>query len=85
MDRVIENVIEWLEGDEIAKCTFSQKKFINRIKRMAEKPGSPVEIVTKNMDGSICARIPLSAVHLYLSSWNGSGLPAKGEEDETHT
>lgn len=47
MDRNKENVIEWIEGSKTATCTFSQKKFINRITKMAEKGGSPVEILAK--------------------------------------
>ena len=61
-----ENVIEWLTGQDTATVTFSQKKYINRIERMAEKHGSCVEILAKNEDGSITARIPLSAVHLTI-------------------
>lgn len=80
MNRVKENVIEWIENDKTATCTFSQKKFVNRIEKMAAKGGSPVEILAKNPDGSILAKIPVSAIHLYVSAWNGGGLPAeKGE------
>lgn len=80
MNRVKENVIEWLEGDKTALCTFSQKKFVNRIQKMAEKGGAPVEIIAKNPDGSILAKIPVSAIHLYVSAWNGGGVAAEGEE-----
>lgn len=80
MDRCRENVIEWIEGNKTATCTFSQRRFINRIKKMAEKHGSPVEILAENMDGSIMAHIPLSAVHLYVSSWNGNGFADDLEE-----
>lgn len=73
MDRCRENVIEWIEGDKIAKCTFSQKKFINRIRRMSATHGSCVKILAENMDGSILASVPLSAVHITIYT------PKKGE------
>lgn len=86
MGRVKENVIEWIDGDQEATCTFSQKKFVNRVLRMSEKSGSPVKILAKNQDGSILARVPLSAIHIYVSSWNGKGFAGgKEETDETNT
>lgn len=79
MNRVKENVIEWLEGSETATCTFSQKRFVNRMLKLSEKDGSPVKILAKNPDGSIMAKIPLSMVHLYVSKWNGAGTPFGAE------
>lgn len=81
MNRVKENVIEWIDGDKTALCTFSQKKFVNRIQKMTEKDGAPVKIIARNPDGSILAKIPISAIHLYVSAWNGGGFAA--EEGET--
>lgn len=66
MDRSKENVIEWIEGDKTATCSFSQKRFINRIRKMSRTPESSVKILAENPDGSILAKIPLSAVHLYV-------------------
>ena len=81
MSRVKENVIEWIDGDKTVTCTFSQKRFVNRLSKMAEKHGSLVEILAKNPDGSILAKIPLSAIHIYVSSWNGSGALAVDEAE----
>lgn len=36
-DRVKENVIEWIENDKFALCTFSQKKFVNRVYKLINK------------------------------------------------
>ena len=84
MNRVKENVIEWIDGDKTALCTFSQKKFVNRIQKMTEKDGVPVEILARNPDGSILAKIPISAIHLYVSAWNGGGFAAvEGGTNET--
>lgn len=55
-----ENVIEWINGQNYVCCTFSQKKFINKIKRFAEKYPSEVKIVSENPEGSIYVRVPLS-------------------------
>jgi len=73
MDRVKENVIEWIENEDTALCTFSQKKFVNRIRRMVENRTPCVKILVENPDGSILARIPLSAVHITVYA------PRKGQ------
>ena len=57
-DRVKENVIEWIEGDKVASFTFSQKRFINRVRKLAEKYGDDVCILRENADGSIFGHIP---------------------------
>ena len=81
MSRVKENIIEWIDGDKFVTCTFSQKRFVNRLLKMSEKHGSLVRILAKNPDGSVLAKIPLSAIHIYVSSWNGSGATAVEEEE----
>lgn len=63
-DRVIENVIEWLDGQKTATGTFSQKKHINKIKKMAEERPDLVQIDWENADGSIVAHFPVSMVKL---------------------
>ena len=66
MTDIRENVIEWLNGDKMVMATLSQKKLINRLRRMSEKFPSCVEIVAENIDGSILARFPVSAVHITI-------------------
>lgn len=51
-----ENAIEWYTGSKTATVTFTQKKFINRIRRL-QNAGEHVEIVAENADGSITAHI----------------------------
>lgn len=80
MDRCKENVIEWIEDDKIAKCTFSQKRFVNRIKKMAEKHGTAVTILAENEDGSIYASVPVSAVRITILGPNKGSF--KGVQDE---
>lgn len=60
-----ENTIEFLKGDNRATVTFSQGRFISRIKQLAEEYPDTVLIVAdnKNKDGntaSICATLPVS-------------------------
>ena len=55
-----ENAIEFLTGDEIMTVTFSQKKFVNRIKKLSEEYPDEVKVVAENKDGSILAHVPLS-------------------------
>ena len=66
MSEFQENNIEWLTGQDKATVSFSQKKYVNRIKRMAEKYPSCVEIIAENDDGSIYATIPLKSLHLTI-------------------
>ena len=58
MDRVTENVIEFIVGQKIASVTFSQKKYVNRIKKLAKERPTECSIVAENQDGSIFAHIP---------------------------
>ena len=69
-DRVKENVIEWIEGDKVASFTFSQKRFINRVRKLAEKYGDDVRILKENADGSIFGHISLSGVRLQFQTQN---------------
>ena len=59
---MIENVIEWLCGDETASVTFSQAKYKNRIKKLKEQ-NNAIRIY-ENQDGSIYAEIPLEYIKI---------------------
>lgn len=63
---VIENVLEFLKNSEDMYVTFSQRRFVTKIKRMAEKHPDEVEILRENSDGSIYAKMPVRALHLNL-------------------
>lgn len=53
-----ENAIEFYKGDKRATVSFSQGKYISRIKKLKEKYPDDVEIVAENPDGSLYAHIP---------------------------
>ena len=59
MDKLNENFIEWLTGDDVVAVTFSQKKYINRFKALAEEYPDKIDII-ENQDGSVFGHIPLS-------------------------
>lgn len=83
MAEIKENNIEWYTGQDRVTVSFSQKKYVNRIKNMAEKHPSCVEIIAENEDGSIYATIPLRAVHLTIYDQKKPGF--KGVDDDERT
>ena len=80
----IENMIEWLTGDDTLTVSLTQKRFINRVRKLS-KANDAVQIVAENADGSICAHLPIKALHLFISGPNTGSYPAVDdllEEDE---
>ena len=63
MEMSKENNIEWLTGQDRVTLSFSQGKFINKIKRLAESHPE-VEIVAENKDGTITAHVPLKYIKI---------------------
>lgn len=82
MDRLQENLIEWITGSKVATVTFSQKKYINRIKKMAEKYPESVIIEAENDDGSVTAHIPIKAVHLTIYESKNKGFFGGSDDDD---
>ena len=76
-----ENAIEWFIGDDMCTATFTQKKFINRIRRMSETYGELVEITHENADGSIVCKFPLKAVHITIYNAKTGGFEGVQNED----
>ena len=61
-DTCQENAIEWINGDKEVWITFSQKRFITKIKKHAKE----YQIhIYENKDGSVYAKIPLSWVKIF--------------------
>lgn len=73
-----ENCIEWLNGQSTATISFSQKKYISKIKKYAQDHPE-CQIVYENTDGSIVAHIPASWVKV---SPNRKGREFTEEEKE---
>lgn len=58
-----ENVIEWVTGETGIVLTLSQKKYINRARRLAKQHPSEVTMYD-NPDGTVYAEMPLSYLKL---------------------
>ena len=74
-----ENVIEWITGDRTVMATFTQQKFINRLRRMSETHGELVEITHENHDGSIVCKFPLRAIHITIYGQKTGGFEGVDE------
>ena len=59
-----ENVIEFLRNQKTATVSFSQPRYVNRIRDLAKNNPDDVEICAENEDGSITAHIPTSWVRI---------------------
>ena len=59
-----ENGVEWLNGQDTVTFSFSQKKFINKVRALAEKYPDEVKIYAENNDGSITGNLPLKFVKI---------------------
>ena len=77
-----ENVIEWLTGEDRVTCTFTQKRHINRVKKLARTHENEVDF-EENSDGSIVAHLPLKAVKLYLLPPGGAYFFNKETEEDS--
>ena len=65
-DKCVENVIEWITGQHTISCTFSQNKYIKRVKALAEKYPDKVKIIKENDDGSIFCKLPIKSLKLSI-------------------
>lgn len=66
----MENSIEWLTGQDTISCTLSQKRLINKVRKLAKKYPDMVQIIAENEDGSIFAHLPLKALKLNIITRN---------------
>ena len=56
----VENAIEFIKDSNRATVSFSQGRYITRIKKLAAERPEECEIVAENKDGSICAHVPVA-------------------------
>ena len=69
-----ENVIEWVTGNDYIACTFTQKKYINKVRKIALQMPELVPIFHENKDGSIFCHLPLKTLKLSLITRKGAGF-----------
>ena len=61
-----ENCIEWISNQHNITCTFSQLKWVNKVKQLQNKHPDKVKIISENEDGSIVAKMPIKALKLSI-------------------
>ena len=75
-----ENCIEFLSGERSAVVSFTNRKHINRIKKLYEERKDDFKYFHENTDGSICAKIPLKWIKLNPGSKNGRVMTEEQKE-----
>lgn len=78
MDDIKENVIEWITGDDHIACTFTQKKYITKVRKIALQMPELVPVFHENKDGSIFCHLPLKALKLSIITRKGAGFAKNG-------
>lgn len=73
-----ENVIEWLDDEDTISVTFHQKRFVNKIERLA-KTDVNVTILARNRDKSIFAHLPISYLKLSPKRKDNISVERKAE------
>lgn len=62
-----ENVVEWITGDDWMAITVTQKKFINKLRKIREELTDFDMCWVENPDGSVFCHLPLSCLHISKS------------------
>ena len=75
-----ENCIEFLSGERSAMVSFTNRKHINRIKKLYEERKDDFKYFHENTDGSICAKIPLKWIKINSGSKTGRVMTEEQKE-----
>ncbi len=75
-----ENMIEFISGTRTATVTFTNQKHINRIKKLYEERKEDFKYFHLNVDGSICAKIPLKWIKINSGSKTGRVMTDEQKE-----
>ena len=75
-----ENVLEFISGTHTATVTFTNKKHINRIKKLYEERKDDFKYLVENSDGSVCAKIPLKWIKINPGSKTGRVMTEEQKE-----
>lgn len=76
----IENVIEFISNTRTATVTFTNKKHINRIKKLYEERKDDFKYFVENPDGSVCAKLPLKWIKINPGSKTGRVMTEEQKE-----
>ena len=74
MDKLTENLIEWITDSKVATVTFSQKRYITKLRKLCEKYPDMARIDVENADGSVTGHISIKAVKLSLFGTEKGGV-----------
>ena len=61
-----ENAIEFITGEKTATVSVTNRKYINKLKKLHEKHQSDFIYFVENKDRSICAKIPLNWIKISI-------------------
>ena len=75
-----ENVLEFISGTRTATVTFTNKKHINRIKKLYEERKDDFKYFVENPDGSVCAKITLKWIKINPGSKTGRVMTEEQKE-----
>ena len=75
-----ENCIEFFSGERSAVVSFTNRKHINRIKKLYEERKDDFKYFHENTDGSICAKIPLKWIKINSGSKTGRVMTEEQKE-----
>ena len=75
-----ENMVEFISGTRTATVTFTNRKHINRIKKLYEERKDDFKYFVENPDGSVCAKIPLKWVRINPGSKTGRVMTEEQKE-----
>ena len=77
-----ENCVEFLSGERYATVSFSNRKHVNRIKKLYDERGSEFKYFYENEDGSVCAKLPLKWVRINPGSLPGTRAKREMTEEQ---
>ena len=75
-----ENMIEFISGTRTATVTFTNQKHINRIKKLYEERKDEFKYLVENLDGSVCAKLPLKWIKINPGSKTGRVMTEEQKE-----
>lgn len=75
-----ENCIEFLSGEHYITVSFTNRKHVNRVKRLYEERKEDFKYFKENKDGSICAKLPIKWLKLNPGSKEGRSMTEEQKE-----
>ena len=75
-----ENVLEFISGTRTVTVSFTNKKHINRIKKLYEERKDDFKYFVENPDGSVCAKLPLKWIKINPGSKTGRVMTEEQKE-----